>query len=123
VGNLFCFYCLAFGEELPNPLLRSPEGRPELGFLVDFLSAKNGCGSEALLESFYSIISMICSLLQAERPGYLLREYSEREARLESLKLAAPLLTDQTAVVDHLPVKRTLMTKFLLVQELCPPEM
>lgn len=50
---------------------------------------------------------------EAERP-YLLREYSEREAQLESLQLPAHLLTDQTAVVDHLPVKRTLLTKFSL---------
>jgi hypothetical protein len=43
-----------------------------------------------------------------------LREYSEREAPLDSLQLPANLLTDQTAVVDHLPVKLTRSTKFPL---------
>jgi hypothetical protein len=43
-----------------------------------------------------------------------LREYSEREATLDSLQLPANLLTDQTAVVDHLPVKLTRSTKFPL---------
>merc|ERR1711973_814932 len=73
----------------------------------------NGCSKLSVkIRVMPSGFFILCRFYHVKGSGKILREYTEREDRIEDLKVDPSLWTDQNEIVDHLTQRKEVLEKY-----------